>query len=502
MSEYGEQLNYIDGEWRPARDGKGIAVLSPSTEEQIATLADSGSEDVEEAVSAAFRAFAGGRGEWARRPARERLGLLEGVLDGLLSRAEGIGLMEARDVGHPLRLAQLFHAAGAPEFARAAIRLVDVDNTEALPLTEAPTLSANFVLREPVGVCGVIVPWNGAYFLSLYKVFSALVTGNAVVLKPPPEASLSCLEIARALAAGGLPSGNLNVVTGGTEPGAALAANSKVDRISFTGSTTTGRRVLESSAADFKRVTLELGGKSPVILCADVDLDRCVDGVLWGAFLQSGQVCAAGSRLLVPEERYDEVVERIVERASVLAVGDPLDPTTDIGPLISSQHRERVERYITAGLEEGAKLVLGGGRPTQHTRGYFVEPTIFAGVDHTMTIAQEEIFGPVLSIIRYDGLAQAIEIANGTAYGLTASVWSRSNRQALEVARQLQAGTVWINEHNILNPHAPFGGYKHSGVGREFGRRGLEEFCELKHVHVDLSTGPAEKPYGLLFGGK
>jgi aldehyde dehydrogenase (NAD+) len=311
-----------------------------------------------------------------------------------------------------------------------------------------------------------------------------------VVFKPSSLAPLSTLAIFQTIhELNLLPKGVVNLVLGpGGEVGEYLVAHPAVDKVAFTGSTEVGRKIMALAAPHVKRVTLELGGKNAMLVLPDADLDLVVDGVLWGAFYHSGQLCEAGSRLLVPHTLHDTLVDRLVERVRGMRIGDPMDLETDIGPLISERQREKVERYIAIGREEGATVVVGGGRPLgdAFAHGHYIEPTIFTGVRPEMRIAQEEIFGPVLSVIAYNDIGEAIRIANNSIYGLAASVWSRDLQHALTVARRIRAGTVWINEHHVLNPYAPFGGYRQSGFGREMGRYGLDEYTEIKHIHVDL----------------
>jgi acyl-CoA reductase-like NAD-dependent aldehyde dehydrogenase len=326
--------------------------------------------------------------------------------------------------------------------------------------------------------------------MAVWKLGPALATGNSVVFKPSSLAPLTSIELVKIIDESGLlPRGVVNLVTGpGAKAGEDLVAHPLVDKIAFTGSTEVGRTIMAQAAPRLKKLTLELGGKSPSILLPDADLDKAIDGVLFGMFYHSGQLCEAGTRCFVHSSVYDEVVERLVARTAQLRIGDPTELETDIGPLISFAQRERVEGYIRAGVEQGARLAIGGGRPegAEFAAGPYLQPTIFTHVDNRSRIAQEEIFGPVLAVIRYDELGDAVAMANDSVYGLAASVWSRDLQQAIEVARRIRAGTVWINDHHVLNPNAPFGGFKQSGVGREMGVAGLLEYTEPKYIHVDL----------------
>jgi len=325
--------------------------------------------------------------------------------------------------------------------------------------------------------------------------------GNTCVLKPASNTPLTALRLAEILDETDLPKGVVNVITGGgSTVGEELASHPDVDKIAFTGSTVVGRRIMQLASSTIKKTTLELGGKSPNIVFEDADMEQAVDGALWATFFHQGQVCESGTRLLVPESIHDEFVERLVERAKQIKVGDTMDYESDLGPLVSAQQRETVESYVRIGKEEGAKLVLGGGPPAGdgYERGYWFEPTIFTEVDNSMTIAQEEIFGPVLSVLKFSDDDEAIRIANDSIYGLASGVWSTDPDRCLETAKRLKAGTVWINDYHLINCIAPFGGYKQSGVGRELGGYGLNEYTEVKHVHWDLGTPKEQKLFGVI----
>jgi aldehyde dehydrogenase (NAD+) len=370
------------------------------------------------------------------------------------------------------------------------------------PITEMPP-SYNFILREPIGVCGQITPWNGPFIMACWKLAPALATGNTVVLKPASYTPLTTLELAKVIDESDIPKGVINVVTGpGSIVGEEIASNPKVDKVTFTGSTEVGRRLMELASNNIKKVTLELGGKSPVIVLEDADWDMAIDGVLYGAYLHSGQICMAGTRLFLPQSIHNNFVEELVAKASRMKCGDPMDWGTNIGPLISVEQRNKVESYIKSGLEQGAKLACGGGRPKELEKGYFVEPTIFVDVKNEMKIAQEEIFGPVLSVIKYSSVDEAVSMANDTIYGLAGAVYSKDMITAMDVAKKIRAGTVWINEHFVLDNHYPFGGYKQSGIGRELGIESFHEYTEIKHVYVDL-VGKRESKlwYGMVCPG-
>lgn len=344
--------------------------------------------------------------------------------------------------------------------------------------------------REPIGVCAAIVPWNFPLLLGIWKIGPALAAGNSIVVKPDEKTPLTLLRLCEIAQECGVPDGVINLVTGpGPEVGARLAEHPDVDKVAFTGSTAVGREIMRLASGTVKKVSLELGGKGAQVLLDDADLDVAIDGALFGCMLYSGQICESGTRLLVPDDMYDQVVDRLVDRASALKLGDTTDLDTDVGPVISARQRDRVLTFVDGAKHDGAKVVLGGGVPygDRFTKGYWIEPTILTEVNNDMDVAREEIFGPVLCVLRYSDEADAIRQANDSPYGLSAGVWSTDYERALAVAAQLRAGTVWINNWHQIDPALPFGGYKQSGLGRELGQHALDEYTEAKHVHVDLT---------------
>lgn len=479
---------YINGAWQPASSRQTFTVFDPANGQPLATCASASPTDVDRAIAAARSAF--DHGPWPHTSPARRAEILHALADALEARNFELAEIESRDAGVPLRKTTYNDITLGIEILRGCAEMARKHPYEPLPWNDLPSVSWNFVWREPIGVCAQIIPWNYAFCMAAWKLGPALATGNTVVFKPSSLAPLSTLAIVQAIhELNLLPKGVVNLVLGpGGEVGEYLVAHPDVDKVAFTGSTEVGRKIMALAAPHIKRVTLELGGKNAMIILPDADLDLVVDGVLWGAFYHSGQLCEAGSRLLVPHALHDTLVSRLVERVRTMRIGDPMDLETDIGPLISEQQRAKVERYIAIGREEGATVVIGGRRPPDEAcaNGYYVEPTIFTGVRPEMRIAREEIFGPVLAVIAYEEVSEAIKIANDSIYGLAASVWSRDLQQALAVAKRIRAGTVWINEHHVLNPYAPFGGYRQSGFGREMGRYGLDEYTEVKHIHVDL----------------
>ncbi len=445
-------------------------------------MAEAGREDLDRAVAAARQAFESG--PWAAMKPRQRGRILIRAADLLASRADEFGRVETLDNGKPIFESAKIDMPAAAECLSYFGEYADKLYGDTFPGRRDAFL---LTLREPVGVVGAITPWNFPLLQAMWKIAPALALGNAVVLKPASVTPLTALMFAELLTEAGLPPGAFNVIPGpGAVVGQAMAQHPGIDKISFTGETETGKSILRAAAGTVKRVSMELGGKSPNVVFADADLDAAAKGAINAIFYGKGELCSAGSRLLVEESAHDALMEKVVERAKKMAPGDPLDPKTRLGSLVSEKQRESVARYVESGRREGAKLVAGGNAASVNGKGAFFEATVFDGVTPGMTIAREEIFGPVLATLTFRSEDEAIAIGNSTIYGLAAAVWTRDVKKALRAAKALKAGTVWVNAYNFYDPGLPFGGYKESGFGRERGHYALEEYTQVKSIWIDL----------------
>jgi aldehyde dehydrogenase (NAD+) len=473
----------IGGESCDAASGRTFAVINPATEEELAPVAEAGAEDVDRAVRAARAAFDGG--PWREMSARKRGALLFRLSELCRQHKDELARLETLNNGKPLFESAIDIALTANTLAYYA-GWADKVHGETIPV-DGPFL--NYTLREPLGVVGAIVPWNFPLSLASWKLGPALATGNTVVLKPAEQTPYTAIRLAELALEAGFPPGVFNCVPGpGSVTGDALVRHAGVDKIAFTGSTEVGKRIMRLCADSMKKVSLELGGKSPNIVYADADLDAASRGAFNAIFYGKGEVCAAGSRLLVEESAHDELMTRLMSRVERMPAGDPMHPKTRLGALVSRDQMERVLSHIEAGRREGATLRSGGERSPVNGKGYFVAATVFDDVQPEMAISREEIFGPVLSVLTFkDGEAGAAALANQTMYGLAAGIWTRDLKKALRTARAVQAGTVWVNTYNMYDPASPFGGYKASGFGRDLGMHALEQYTQVKSVWVDLS---------------
>lgn len=471
---------YIDGAWQSPATTSTISVTSPTTEQGIGSVPAASTADIDNAITAARRAFDDPDG-WSTWHPKQRAEALDRFATELESRAAETARRVSIQNGMPIWLAEQFEGG----FPAVLLRYFSQMMVDSPAVDERAGMLGGTarVTRQPVGVVGAVVPWNVPQAISFLKLAPALAAGCTVVLKPAEETVLDAFLMAEAAVASGLPAGVLNVVPGGREIGAYLVEHPGVDKVSFTGSTAAGRTIAEACGRLLRPVTLELGGKSAAILLDDVDLDASLESLFGVTFLNNGQICWLNTRVLAPQSRYGEVVDTITDLAKSLTIGDPLNPETKIGPLVSARQRDRVEGYIAKGKSEGARLTAGGGRPTGLDTGFFVEPTVFADLDNTATIAREEIFGPVLSVIPFADEAEALAIANDSEYGLGGSVWSSDVERAADLAARVKSGTVGVN-HYSNDPVAPFGGIKSSGMGRELGPEGLHTFQHLHTVYL------------------
>jgi betaine-aldehyde dehydrogenase len=472
---------FIGGGWASPSGDTRLRVVSPHSEELVATVPAGATADIDAAVAAARDAF--DRGPWPRMTPEERIAVVETFSLLYAGRLDEMAEVITAEIGTPISFSKL---AQSPAPWMQIEAFLTIARTYPWEATRPGALGADvLVRREPIGVVAAIPPWNVPQFTTMSKVIPAILAGNTVVVKPAPESPLDCYLMAELLVEAGLPPGVVNIVAGGREVGAHLVAHPGVDKVAFTGSTAAGREIAAVCGQQLKRVSLELGGKSAAVVLDDADLDTAVEGIRFVGLMNSGQACVATTRILAPRSRYAEVVDALATAVAAMPVGDPMDPATEIGPMVAQRQQQRVEKYIALGQEEGARVVVGGnGGPDGLERGWYVRPTVFADVDNRMRIAQEEIFGPVLSVIGYDDVDDAVRIANDSPYGLGGTVFTRDEAAGLDVARRIRTGTIGVNTYT-MDFAAPFGGVKASGMGREFGPEGIGEYTELKAVYTN-----------------
>lgn len=470
----------IGDEWRPAVSGKTFATVNPATEEIICQVAEGDKADVDLAVHAARAAFESG--PWSRMDARDRGRLLYKLADLMEANLDELAALETLDNGKPIGDAKAADLPLAIDCLRYYAGWADKITGDTIPVRGDYFC---YTRREPVGVCGQIIPWNFPILMTAWKWGPALATGNTIVMKPAEQTPLTCLRLGELALEAGIPPGVINIVPGyGPTAGAAIVKHGLVDKVAFTGSVKTGQRIMADAALTLKRITLELGGKSPNIVFADADLDAAIAGAEFGLFFNQGQCCCAGSRLFVEDSIHEEFVERLIDRARQRVLGNPFDGETTQGPQVDKDQFDKIMGYIASGTAEGAQCRTGGQR--HGSRGFFIEPTIFTGVTDEMKISREEIFGPVLSVLKFSDVDEVVRRANNTTFGLAAAVWTSDVKKAHQVSNSLRAGTVWVNCYDVFDAAAPFGGFKMSGIGRELGEAGMQNYTELKTVTMSV----------------
>jgi aldehyde dehydrogenase (NAD+) len=470
----------INGKWVPAKSGKTFETVNPANEEVLSLIAEGDKADVDEAAKAARKAFE--EGPWPSMGPHQRARLMLKIAELIDQHADELAALESLDNGKPLTFSSAFDIPASAETFRYYAGWVTKIYGETNPSDPA---FFNYTLREPVGVCGQIIPWNFPLLMAAWKLGPALACANTVVLKPAEQTPLTALRLGELLMDAGVPEGVVNIVTGfGPGAGSSIAEHPGIDKVAFTGSTEVGKIILQASAGNLKKVSLELGGKAPNIIFPDADLDQAVPTSMMGVYFNSGQVCCAGTRIFVQRDRYDEVVDKLTNFSKNVSIGDPFDQKSTLGPLVSREQFDRVKGYLDVGKKEGAKVAVGG--EPMGGKGYFVKPTLFAGVNNDMRIAREEIFGPVGAAIPFKDENDAVLQGNTTDYGLSAAVWTRDISRAHKIARAMKAGTVWVNCFNQLDPISPFGGYKQSGFGRELGKYAIDLYTQIKSVFIKL----------------
>ncbi|MCB0723136.1 MAG: aldehyde dehydrogenase [Ignavibacteriae bacterium] len=472
-------LLYINGEFKEGSTGKYFKAINPADGSEIAEIAEATVDDAKAAIDAARNAF--DSGVWSEMSREERSAIIKQIVDKINENKDKLTELEVKDSGSTLKKAgEDVYLSARNLNTCAKLALVDLNEVSEV---SKEGVSKNLIVREPIGVCAQIIPWNFPLKMAIWKIGPALAAGCTIVLKPAPETSVTAMELAKLVDQTDLPKGVLNIITGDAEVGTEMVSNPKVDKVAFTGSTEVGKIIMRNAADTLKKVTLECGGKSANIVLDDADIDMAVDGAIYAGFYHQGQCCEGGTRLLIQESIYDEFITKMKDKMSRMKIGDPMDKTTDVGPVVSQEQFDRVMGYIELAKEEGAEALTGGKRSGD--KGFFIEPTVFVNAENSMKHVQEEIFGPVISVLKFKDDAEAVKIANDSIYGLGGAVWSKNDDRAMEIAKKVRTGTIWINEYHLMNERVPFGGYKQSGIGREFGIDGIKEYTELKHIYID-----------------
>ncbi|HAY33535.1 MAG TPA: aldehyde dehydrogenase family protein [Ignavibacteria bacterium] len=482
---------YINGEFCDSEDGQTFKATDPANGEVIAEISKAGISDTKKAVAAARKAF--DSGVWSGLSGDERSRILKQLVDKINENAEKLTELEVKDSGSTVRKAgeDIFLSAKSLNYFSKTAAL---NFNEEISGLSKEGVSKNIILYEPVGVCALIIPWNFPLKMAIWKLGPALAAGNTVILKPAMETSVTACELAKLISETEIPKGVVNIITGsGSIIGTELVTNPDVDKVGFTGSTEVGKIIMQNASSNLKKITLECGGKSANIVLDDADIEMSIDGAIYAAFYHQGQCCEGGTRLLLHEKIYDKFIAGLKEKIEKMKIGDPSDKSITVGPVVNQDQFDTVMKYIKTGIDEGAEILTGGKQ--FGSKGLFIEPTVFVNVDNKMKIAQEEIFGPVLAVIKFKDDDEAVSVANDSIFGLAGAVWSGNDDRALAVADRLRAGTVWINEYHLLSDRAPFGGYKQSGIGREFGTEGMKEYMESKHIHIDEIKDRSKKPW-------
>ncbi len=497
MAKIEKYKMYINGQWVDAESGATFDVINPANSQLIAKVAKGDKKDARKAIDCARGSF--DSGAWSKKTPGERSTILMKLADLIEAKSPELARLETQNVGKTIKYSVNSDLPGVIDnlrFFAGAARIL-----EGKAAAEYVSTGTSMIRREPLGVVGAIIPWNYPFYIAVWKIAPALAAGNSIVIKPASLTPLTLLEFTKLTEKAGIPKGVLNVVTGpGSVIGEEIASNSNIDMVTFTGDTSTGKKIMQMASNNLKRIHLELGGKAPLVVLPDSDLNAVAEGAVVGGYWNTGQDCTAVTRVIAHENVHDKLVKLMVEKAKKFRLGDPMDKKTDMGPLVSAQQRERVEGYIESGVKQGAKIATGGKRPKKLDKGFYLEPTILTEATSDMKITKEEIFGPVINVYDYSKLDGAIEQANSTIYGLAASVYGNDIKACMKVANELDFGTVWINEHGSLNSENPHGGFKQSGFGKELSLYSFEEYTRIKHVYIDLTREARKSWHWTVYG--